>query len=124
MLRTVLGAEIRSGAELVITSSGLPGALRGATLVVTGEGCSDGQTLCGKLCSVAAACAAKEGVPAVLVSGAVKGDIQALEKVFSGVFSISPGAVSLAEAMKNTAVNLRLMGADLAALADVFGKGV
>ena len=123
MLRTVLGAEIRSGADLVIRNSGLPGALKGSTLLITGEGCSDEQTLCGKLCAVAAARAAEEGVPAVLVSGAVKGDLQALEKVFSGVFSISPGAVSLEEAMKNTAANLRLMGADLAALADVFGKG-
>ena len=123
MLRTVLGAEIRSGAELVIDSSGLPGALKGSTLVITGEGCSDEQTLCGKLCAVVADHAAKEGVPAVLVSGAVKGNLQALERVFSGVFSISPGAVSLAEAMENTAANLRLMGADLAALADIFGKG-
>ena len=123
MLRTVLGAEIRSGADLVIESSGLTGALKAATLVITGEGCSDEQTLCGKLCAVVAARAAKEGVPAVLVSGAVKGDIPALEKVFSGVFSISPGAVSLEEAMENTAENLRLAGANLAALADVFGKG-
>ncbi len=123
MLRTVLKAEICSGADLVIKNSGLTGALKGATLVITGEGCSDEQTLCGKLCAVAAAHAAKAGVPAVLVSGAVKGDIPALEKVFSGVFSISPGAVSLEEAMANTAENLRLAGADLAALADVFGKG-
>ena len=123
MLRTVLGAEIRSGADLVIKYSGLPGALKGATLVITGEGCSDEQTLCGKLCAVTAAYAAAEGVLAVLVSGAVKGDVRALEKVFSGVFSISPGAVSLEEAMANTAENLRLAGANLAALADVFGKG-
>ena len=123
MLRTVLHAETGSGAELVIDTSGLPAALKGATLVITGEGCSDEQTLCGKLCAVAAARAAEEHVPAVLVSGALKGDIPALEKVFSGVFSISPGAVSLEEAMKNTAANLRLMGAGLAALADVFEKG-
>ena len=123
MLRTVLGAEIRSGADLVIKYSGLPGALKGATLVITGEGCSDEQTLCGKLGAVTAAYAAAEGVPAVLVSGAVKGDVRALEKVFSGVFSISPGAVSLEEAMANTAENLRLAGANLAALADVFGRG-
>jgi glycerate kinase len=124
MLRTVLKAEICSGADLVIKNSGLPGALKGATLVITGEGCSDEQTLCGKLCAVTAAYAAAEGVSAVLVSGAVKGDIPALGKVFSGVFSISPGAVSLEEAMANTAENLRLAGANLAALADVFGKGV
>jgi len=123
MLRTVLGAEIGSGAKLVIDSSGLPGALPGAALVITGEGCSDEQTLCGKLCAVVAARAAEAHVPAVLVSGAVRGDIPALEKVFSGVFSISPGAISLAEAMENTAANLRLAGADLAALADIFGNG-
>ena len=122
MLRNVLNAEIRSGAELVISYTGAEQALEGADLLITGEGCSDGQTLDGKLPAVIAACAAKHGVPAVLCSGAVKGDYCALEKLFTGVFSISNGAISLDEALRNSAENLRLTGANLAALATVFNK--
>ena len=123
MLRNVLKAELCSGAKLVIESAGLPGALEGAALLITGEGCSDEQTVCGKLCAVAADFAAARGVPAVLCSGAVKGDYCILQKVFAAVFSISNGAITLEEAMKNTESNLRLAGADLAALAEIFGKG-
>ena len=122
MLRTVLKGELSSGAELVIKCSGLDDALENASLLITGEGCSDDQTLCGKLPAVAAAHGAQRGVPAVLCSGALKGDCSALEKVFSGVFSISPGAVTLDEAIAATALNLRLTGANLAALATVYQK--
>ena len=122
MLKNVLRAEIRSGAELVISYSGVEQALEGADLLITGEGCSDEQTLCGKLPAVIAACAAKAGVPAVLCSGALKGDLCALEKVFTGVFSVSIGAVALEEALRGSADNLRLTGANLAALATVFSK--
>ena len=97
-------------------------ALEDADLLITGEGCSDEQTLRGKLPAVIAACAAKRGVPAVLCSGALKGETGALEKVFSGVFSISNGAITLEEALRNSAENLRLTGANLAALATVFNR--
>ena len=114
MLRQVLKAEITSGAEVVIRNSGAAEALRNADLLITGEGCSDEQTVCGKLPAVIAETAAGYGVPAVLCSGAVKGNYAALEKVFCGVFSISNGAISLDEAIKNTFQNLRLTGANLA----------
>lgn len=122
MLRNILKAEIRSGAELVISYAGVEQALEDADLLITGEGCSDEQTICGKLPAVIAACAAKRGVPAVLCSGALKGETGALEKVFSGVFSISNGAITLEEALRNSAENLRLTGANLAALATVFNR--
>ena len=120
MLRSVLGAEITSGAELVISHSGVDEALKGAQLLITGEGCSDSQTLCGKLPAVIAARAAAQRVPAILCSGAVTGDTSALEKLFCAVFSISNGAISLEEALRNTAENLRLTAAGLAGVAAVF----
>ena len=122
MLRTVLKSTISSGAELVIKCAGLDEALENADLLITGEGCSDEQTLCGKLPAVAAAHGAKFNVPTVLCSGAVKGDTRELEKVFAGVFSISHGAVTLDEAIARTAENLRRTAANLAALANAFHK--
>ena len=122
MLRQVMKAEMTSGAELVIRTSGAAEALKNADLLITGEGCSDEQTLCGKLPAVIADIASQYGVPAVLCSGAVKGDHAALEKVFCGVFSISTGAISLEEAIKNSTINLRLAGANFAGMADAFSR--
>ncbi len=120
MFRAVLKAEIRSGAGLVIGLSGMPEALKGATLVVTGEGCSDPQTVCGKLCAVVAEHAARAGVKTVLCAGALRGDTVPLEKVFSGVFSIAAGPGTLEAAIAATGENLRRAGANLAKLASAF----
>ena len=122
MLRTVLKGNLSSGAELVIKCAGLDEVLGDASLLITGEGCSDSQTLCGKLPAVVAAHGAKFDVPAVLCSGAVRGGSRELEKVFAAVFSISHGAISLDEAIGSTAENLRLTGANLAGIACAFQK--
>ena len=115
-LRKILNGELISGAKLVMEYSGFYQALDGADLVITGEGCSDEQTAFGKLCACVAEAAHREGMPTVLCSGALRGDTTPLEKVFDGCFSISPGAVTLDEAIAGTGRNLRRMGASLAHL--------
>ena len=121
-LRKFLGGKLVSGASLVMEKSGFLAALPGSSLVITGEGCSDEQTAYGKLCSKVAEAAAAEGVPTVLLSGALRGDTAVLEKLFCGTFSISPGAVTLDEAIAGTRKNLARMGANLAGLATVFSR--
>lgn len=70
-LVAVLGATTRPGAELVFELTGLPDAVAGADLVVTGEGSLDAQTLHGKAPAAVAALARDKGVPAVAVAGQV-----------------------------------------------------
>ncbi|GAA2165272.1 glycerate kinase [Pedococcus bigeumensis] len=70
-LMAVLGATTRPGAELVFELTGLPDAVAGADLVVTGEGSLDAQTLHGKAPAAVAALARDKGVPAVAVAGQV-----------------------------------------------------
>ncbi|MBG6098803.1 glycerate kinase [Nocardioides luteus] len=65
----LLGAELRSGIDLVLELVGFAAALDGATLVVTGEGALDEQTLHGKAPAGVAATAARAGVPVVAVCG-------------------------------------------------------
>lgn len=113
-LRT-LGGRMESGAKLVMKESGFYEQLSGADLVITGEGCSDNQTACGKLCSEIAIAAKSRGVPTVLVSGALKGDCADLEKLFSGCFSISRGVCTLDEALASTRENLEKTASALAA---------
>ena len=109
-----LGGRMESGAKLVMRESGFYEQLSGADLVITGEGCSDNQTACGKLCSEIALAAKSCGVPTVLLSGALKGDCAELEKIFAGCFSISRGVCTLDDALKCTAVNLKKSASALA----------
>ena len=65
----VLGATLRPGIELLLELTGFDTALAGASLVVTGEGSLDAQTLHGKAPAGVAAAAAAAGVPVVAVCG-------------------------------------------------------
>ena len=71
-LLTYLGAELRSGIEIVLDECGFDSLLLGADVVLTGEGCSDGQTVHGKVAAGVLNRAKKRGVKTVLMSGQVK----------------------------------------------------
>jgi glycerate kinase len=65
----VLGGELRSGVEEVLTLVGFDDLVRGAALVVTAEGSLDEQSLHGKAPVGVARAAARAGVPVVAVVG-------------------------------------------------------
>jgi glycerate kinase len=64
-----LGATVRPGIELMLELLGVEQALRGAKLVITGEGSLDEQSLHGKAPVGVARLAALHGVPVVAVCG-------------------------------------------------------
>lgn len=64
-----LSASLRPGIELLLDLLGFADAIRGATLVITGEGSLDAQTLHGKAPAGVAAAARQAGVPVVAVCG-------------------------------------------------------
>ena len=66
-----LGAQVRSGFEIVAEVSGLRERLRGADLLLTGEGRLDRQTAYGKTVARAAAMAREEGVAVLVVAGSL-----------------------------------------------------
>jgi len=96
-LRAFCRAEILPGAALIAETVGLPGALEGADLLVTGEGRTDAQTASGKLCAVLAEMARLRGVETLLLSGALHGTLEPFLERFDYAFSISSGHGSLAE---------------------------
>jgi len=65
----VLGATVRPGIELLLELTGFHAELAAASLVVTGEGSLDTQTLAGKAPAGVAAAARARGVPVVAVAG-------------------------------------------------------
>jgi glycerate kinase len=105
-LRAFCGARIVPGAELIAETAGLPAALEGADLLITGEGRTDGQTASGKLCSVLAGMARERGARTLLLSGALQGDLDAFLDIFDYAFSISAGHTSLAECIAHAPADL------------------
>lgn len=96
-------ALLRPGIELVMETVGFGRALDGASLVVTGEGKLDRQTMSGKVVAGVARCCAAAGVPVVALAGGVDPDVGADEwqkMGLSAVLSVVPGPSPLAESVE------------------------
>jgi glycerate kinase len=99
-----LGARIEPGVEVVAEVVRLRERVRGAALVLTGEGRLDGQTGYGKTVAGVARIAAAEGVPVVVVAGTLgEGWERILETGVEGVELIVPRLGTLEEAMERPA---------------------
>ncbi len=97
-----LGAELRSGVELLIETVRLEEKLRGADLLITGEGKLDEQTLSGKLPLGVTRLAAKYAIPAVAIAGAFEGDQKKFhDEGFATILTIAPRPVDLETSFKN-----------------------
>ena len=99
-----LGARIEPGVEVVAEVVRLRERVRGADLVLTGEGKLDGQTGYGKTVAGVARIAAAEGVPVIVVAGMLgEGWERILESGVEGVELIVPRLGTLEEAMERPA---------------------
>ena len=112
----MLGAKRTSGARWMLQYAGFTEALQGADLVITGEGCSDGQTADGKLPWIVAEAAGRAGVPAVLLSGALGAGYEVLGSRFAALCCLSAGPGTLEEALLSAPAQLRRQGRNLANL--------
>ncbi|HYG57665.1 MAG TPA: glycerate kinase [Symbiobacteriaceae bacterium] len=102
-----LGARLRPGIEVVMEAVHMDGLLQGATLVITGEGRTDGQTLAGKVPMGVARRAALQRIPTFVVSGAVTPEADGLmAHNIASLISICDGPMTLDEAMAHAAVLL------------------
>jgi glycerate 2-kinase len=90
----LLGGTYTSGATLIAEMLRLPELLQDADWLVTGEGCSDLQTLAGKAPWIAARMAQAQGIPVTLLSGTiVQSDLALLQNAFQGsCLSLTPGS--------------------------------
>jgi len=73
-----LHARVRPGVQVVADAVDLAGKIRGASLVLTGEGGVDAQTLGGKTPLGVARIAADQDVPVILIAGTVADDADVL----------------------------------------------
>jgi glycerate 2-kinase len=103
-LLAFLPVRLRRGVEIVLEAVELEKHVKGASLVITGEGKIDGQTAYGKTPIGVAATAKMHGVPVLAIAGNVAEDSTAVyEHGIDCVFSIIPGVLTLDDAFENAA---------------------
>jgi glycerate kinase len=96
----LLGATPGSGIDLVLEAWAFETHLAGASLVLSGEGRLDGQTLHGKTIAAVARRCSQAGVPLVVIAGALGEDIGVLYELgVSSMMSLVPGPMTLEAAM-------------------------
>ena len=110
-----LGAEMKSGADLLLDLTDFNGKIKDADLIITGEGSADRQTLMGKLPQRILMRGKQLGVPVGLVAGRVEDREELLSAGFSFVESITPEGMPLEEAIKKEVAfsNLRRFATSL-----------
>ncbi len=98
-------ARMQSGIELVLEATNMAQHIRGADLVITGEGCIDSQTAFGKTPSGVAKVAKKHHVPTVAIGGIIADDANAMfAHGVNGLESAFAREMPLDEAMGNSRI--------------------
>ncbi|MEE9575562.1 MAG: glycerate kinase [Gammaproteobacteria bacterium] len=101
------GAKLKSGIDIVIEATGLARHIKGADLVLTGEGRVDFQTAFGKTPSGVAKAARKQKVQTVAIGGGIADDARGVfEHGIDGLASACARDMSLQEAMSNSKAHL------------------
>lgn len=95
-----MNAERRSGIDLLLNTIGFDRLLDSASLVITGEGASDRQTLMGKVPYGILQRAKAYQVPVALIAGRIEDRQELLHAGFSQVLCINPPNLPAEEAMK------------------------
>lgn len=95
-------AKIISGIDFMLNASGIRDKLENCDLIVTGEGCTDEQTLNGKVVSGIGRICAQNGIPVVVISGRVKGNLDLLSNI--GITKIFSTTNSVKEIDKDGAI--------------------
>ncbi|MDY5155156.1 glycerate kinase [Actinotignum urinale] len=103
-----LGARLESGVDLVMETIGLRETIRGATIIFTGEGSMDRQTLMGKTLSGIARIAREEGnIPIIAFAGHLGEGVEELyDSGFVGLVPIVDKPCTMRDALQEGYVNL------------------
>ncbi|PNK63208.1 MULTISPECIES: glycerate kinase [Pantoea] len=115
-------ADLRRGIEIVTEALGLAEQVKDASLVITGEGRIDSQSINGKVPIGVAQVAKRFNKPVIGIAGSLTADVgvvhqHGLDAVFSVLYSIC----TLEEALTNAETNLRLAARNIAATLKVGG---
>jgi glycerate kinase len=99
-----LGATLQPGADIVLEATRFAERCAGASLIFTGEGRLDGQTLFGKTVAAVARIGKQMGIPVIAVAGGIAPDgYVLLQHGVDAMLGITPRPMTLEEASRNAA---------------------
>lgn len=108
MAAAFLGARLQSGIDVVLETIHFDKMLEDCSLVITGEGKIDGQSMQGKVVSGVARRAAKKNVPVLVVVGAIDEGAEAMyDAGVSAIFSINQKPLPFEAIQDRTKSDLR-----------------
>ena len=111
----VLGARLRPGIDVVGEAIGLDAQLVGASLVITGEGRIDGQTVHGKTPIGVARLAQRRGIPVIAIAGSLAADAHTVHPYgIDAVFSTVHRPCSIEEALHEAASSVQSVARNIA----------
>ncbi|USD36841.1 MULTISPECIES: glycerate kinase [Ferrimonas] len=111
----LLNASLRPGIDIVMEAVALPEQLKGADLVITGEGRIDSQTIHGKTPIGVARAAKAQNIPVIAIAGCVSDDSDVvLEHGIDAVFPVVPASVPLQQALAQAQTNVERTARNLA----------
>lgn len=118
-----LQAELKPGVEIVMQTINLADKIRGADLVITGEGRIDGQTVFGKTPMGVLKQASQQGIPTIGIAGCLGDNANAiLNSGMRAIFPIIPALSPLDDVLANAKQNLTNTARNIAAIYQL-GKG-
>ncbi len=114
-------ARLRPGIDTTLDAIRFADIIRGADLIITGEGRLDSQTLRGKTPVGVLRHGREEGIPVVAIGGAAADPEALCSAGFAAVLSIQPCPLTLAEAMEpaTAAANVAATAAQLVRLINI-----
>lgn len=115
-----LGAQLKSGIDVMLDFVRFDELLDNADLVITGEGKMDSQTIYGKAPIGVAKRAQKQSIPVIAIAGALgEGYHNVYQHGIDAAFSIVNGAATLEDALKNGKKNTESTAENIARLLKV-----
>ena len=105
--RIFLDAQLRHGADIIMSMTDFDAQLQDVDLIITGEGKLDSQTANGKLIECICKKANKKNIPVIALCGAVEASPALINKIgLLSAFSIQQEPTSLEQAIIQTKMNL------------------
>lgn len=95
-----LGAELKSGIEMVLDAIGFDSIIKGADLVITGEGKMDSQTPKGKTATGVLGRTSRYGIRTMAICGKLEMCKELSDMAFDKIIQATPEGMPLDEAMK------------------------
>jgi glycerate 2-kinase len=122
-LLAFLEAELKRGVEIVLETVNFHERIQDASLVITGEGRIDGQTIFGKTPIGVAKAAKRYNIPVIAIAGSVSDDSDVvLSHGIDALYSIVPGIIPLEKALANAEYYVTKTARNIAAACNIGRK--